>query len=148
MSKYIFDTKRQVGQESWPITQIGGARKATPWERLFKSKELYNSEKEAFIAKVLERSGKINWGQNKCKGRTKMAEGLRDRMFSEWPDLRVPTENPQGVNRVKCLGIGYPHWRGMEFLVSVVYTDHTIGVIHEFLAVSARVSVNDFIHIG
>jgi hypothetical protein len=31
-------------------------------------------------------------------------------------------------DRVKCLGIGYPHWRNQAFLVKVVYSNGFIGL--------------------
>ena len=42
-------------------------------------------------------------------------------------------------DKIKCHGIGYPHWKGEEFECTLDFKDGTIGVRNE-----ARVSEKDF----
>ena len=43
-------------------------------------------------------------------------------------------------DKVRCNGIGYPHWKDREFVVEVVFKDGTIGLNN-----GIRVSDKDFV---
>lgn len=43
---------------------------------------------------------------------------------------------------IKCLGIGYPHWKDQEFYCDLSFNDGTIGIMK-----AVRVSEKDFIRI-
>jgi hypothetical protein len=42
-------------------------------------------------------------------------------------------------NLIKCLGIGYPHWKNEVFIVTADFKDGTIGILN-----CIRVSEKDF----
>lgn len=47
-------------------------------------------------------------------------------------------------NIVRCLGIGYPHWKGQKFKVESVFEDNTIG-IQVYVDAIIRVAIEDFV---
>ena len=45
----------------------------------------------------------------------------------------------QKGDKIKCFGIGYPHWKGKVFKCTLVFNDGTIGIEN-----GIRVSAQDF----
>ena len=54
-------------------------------------------------------------------------------------NIMYPKKIQEG-DRIKCYGIGYPHWKGEEFECTLDFKDGTIGILGN----AVRVKEKDF----